>query len=173
MASENSFSKIQIESMQTVTPFKATDPRQTRRVWVTDPVGSGIFWTCLNFILYYNKVVDEESGWIVAGWIKESLARALVDQPMLSGRLRRGEDGDGELEIVSNDSGARLIEAKIAMTLPEFLGLKESEDVEAELVFWKDIDEQNPQFAPLFYVQVLECANSSYLISYAIFSKVL
>ena len=73
---------------------------------------------------------------------------------MLSGRLWRGEDGDGELDIVSNDSGVRLIETQVAVTLSEFLELKEKEEAEAQLVFWNDIDEHNPRFSPLFYVQV-------------------
>ncbi|XP_031251251.1 spermidine hydroxycinnamoyl transferase [Pistacia vera] len=155
-------SNLQIESVQTVTPFKETDPRQRRQVLVTDPVGSGIFRRCFNILLYYKKVVEDESGWIVAGWMKESIARALVHQPLLSGRLRRGEDGHAGLELVSNDSGLRLIEAGIPMTLSEFLD-KKSRDDEAELVFWKDIDEQNPQFSPLFYVQVtnFECGGYS------------
>jgi hypothetical protein len=56
--------------------------------------------------------------------------------------------------MVSNDTGVRLVEAKITMTLQEFLGLEENEKAEAELVSWMDIDEQNPQFSPLLYVQV-------------------
>ncbi|KAK1565077.1 hypothetical protein Q3G72_018194 [Acer saccharum] len=59
---------------------------------------------------------------------------------MLSGRLRRtsSEDIGDELEIVSNDSGVRLIETKIPITLSHFLDhqLKEtSEESEAQLVF--------------------------------------
>jgi hypothetical protein len=56
--------------------------------------------------------------------------------------------------MVSNDTGVRLVEAKITMTLQEFLGLEEREKAEAELVFWMDFDEQNPQFSPPLYVQV-------------------
>ena len=146
--------KVQIEGVQTVAPSKVTDPRETCLVSVKDPVSSDIFQGCLSIVLCYNKAVEEDSGWLVAGWIKESLGRALQDQPMLSGRLRRVEDGNGELEMVSNDTGVRLVEAKITMTLQEFLGLEENEKAEAELVFWMDIDEQNPQFSPLLYVQV-------------------
>ncbi|KAK2648134.1 hypothetical protein Ddye_015624 [Dipteronia dyeriana] len=162
---------VEIEAVLTVTPFKQTDPRQTRRVLVTDPVGSGIFCRCLNIVVYYKKVAEEDSGWIVAGWIKESLGRVLADQPMLSGRLRRTSSEDiGELEIVSNDSGVRLIEAKIPITLSQFLDhqLKEtSEESDALFVFWNDVDDQNPQFSPLFYLQVtnFECGGYSIGIS--------
>ncbi|KAL4602341.1 hypothetical protein ACB092_10G046300 [Castanea dentata] len=60
---------------------------------------------------------------------------------MLGGRLKRGHNGYGELEI-------------IAVTLSEFLEQKEKEEAKAQLVFWNDIDEHDPQFSPLFYVQV-------------------
>lgn len=156
MATSNGVPKSQIEAFQTVTPLKVTDPREVRLISTAEPIGSGIFTGCLNIVLYYNKAMVEDSGWLVAGWIKESLGRALREQPMLSGRLRRGEDGHGELEIVSNDSGARLVEAKISVPLQEFLDLKEKEKAETELVFWKDIDEQSPQFSPLLYVQASE-----------------
>ncbi|KAJ6714933.1 TRICHOTHECENE 3-O-ACETYLTRANSFERASE [Salix viminalis] len=158
---------VQIESVQTVLPFAVTDPRETCLVSVKDPVGSNIFRGCFNIVLCYNKGVEEDSGWLVAGWIKESLGRTMIEQPMLGGRLRRGDDGNGELEMVSNDSGARLIEAKIAMTLREFLGLEEREKLEAKLVIWKDIDEKTPQFSPLLFVQVtnFQCGGYSIGIS--------
>ncbi|GKV10806.1 hypothetical protein SLEP1_g22118 [Rubroshorea leprosula] len=165
----NPVPKSEVEAVLTVTPVKVTDPRQTRQVFVVDAVGSGIFQRCLSMVLYYRKEEDG-SGWLVAGWIKESLGKALLEQPMLGGRLRRGENGEGGLEIVSNDSGIRLVEAQIAMNLSEFLELKEREEAEAELVFWKEIEEQNPEFSPLFYVQVtnFRCGGYSVGISCSI-----
>ncbi|XP_050226674.1 protein ECERIFERUM 2-like [Mercurialis annua] len=165
--------KIQVEGIQTVPPFTVTDPRQVRRVLaVKEPIRSAIFTGCFNIVLCYNKATEKDSGWVVAGWIKESLARALKEQPLLAGRLRRGEDGHGELEIVSNDSGVRLIEATISMSLKEFLVLegRDKAETEAEFVFWKNIDEQNPQFSPLFYVQVtnFQCGGYSIGISCSI-----
>ncbi|KAF9689762.1 hypothetical protein SADUNF_Sadunf01G0125900 [Salix dunnii] len=159
---------VQIEAVQTVLPFAVTDPRKTCLVSVKDPVGSNIFRGCFNIVLCYNKAVEEDSGWLVAGWIKESLGRTMNEQPMLGGRLRRGDDGNGELEMVSNDSGARLIEAKITMTLQEFLGLEEREKLEAKLVIWKDIDEKNPQFSPLLYVQVTNFHCGGYSIGISV-----
>ncbi|KAM3686902.1 hypothetical protein ACJW31_10G036500 [Castanea mollissima] len=145
---------LKIEALLSVSPYNLIDPRPVRRVLAMDPVGSGIFRRRLHVLLYYKNVSEEDSGSLFAGWAKESLARALCEQPLLSGRLRRGEDGDGELEIVPNDSGARLVEAQMDITLSEFLELKEKEEAEAQLVSWNDIDEHNPQFSPLFYVQV-------------------
>ncbi|KAF5729643.1 putative transferase [Tripterygium wilfordii] len=115
-----------IEAVQTVPPFKVTDPRQVHQVSVADAVASA------------------------TGWVKESLARAQAEQLVLSGRLRRGEEGHGYLEIVANDSGVRLVKAKLPVTVAEFLDLKERDkDAGAQLVFWKDIEEQNPQYPPL------------------------
>ncbi|XVF13460.1 hypothetical protein REPUB_Repub08aG0209600 [Reevesia pubescens] len=162
--------KLSIEGIQTVTPTAITEPRQTRQVLAGELVGPGIFQRCLNIVQYYRKEKEEDSGWLVAGWIKETLGTALLEQPMICGRLRKGEINDGELEIVSNDCGIRLIEAKIQMNLSEFLDLKQREEEEAQLVFWKDIDEQNPQFSPLLYVQVtnFQCGGYSIGISCSI-----
>ncbi|KAJ7952570.1 putative Transferase [Quillaja saponaria] len=163
-----STSTLQIEAAQSVTPLKIIEPRQVRQVRVTEPIKPGILNGRHHIVLYYNKLSDEDSGWILAGWIKESLSTALLEQPILAGRIRRKKDDDNGLVIVANDSGIRLIETRIAMTLFEFLKLKhEKVDVEAELVFWKDIDEQNPEFSPLFYVQVtnFQCGGYSIGIS--------
>ncbi|GAV61321.1 Transferase domain-containing protein [Cephalotus follicularis] len=169
-ATTNLISKLQIKTLQTVPPSRVTDPRPTRQVCVTDPIGSEIFRRSLNVILNYNNAMEEVSGWVVAGWMKESLGIALTQQPILCGRLRRGEDGHGELEIVANDSGAKLLEAQVPMTLQQFLDLKDKSDTEYKLVFWNHIDEQYPQFSPLFYVQVtnFECGGYSVGISCSI-----
>ncbi|KAF3448262.1 hypothetical protein FNV43_RR08975 [Rhamnella rubrinervis] len=169
---------VHIEGVLTITPSKITEPRQVRQVSANDPIGLDLFGQCLHVVLYYKKASQEDSGWLQAGWMKESLARALADQPMISGRLCRrldivDDDLDqqppqhDQLEIVSNDSGVRLMEARIPTTLSEFLDSKTRQVAEAELVFWKDIDEQNPQFCPLFFVQVtnFECGGYSIGIS--------
>ncbi|KAM5573067.1 spermidine hydroxycinnamoyltransferase 2 [Rosa sericea] len=155
-----------IESVQSVMPFKITDPRPARQVLAADPVGLGIFQQCLHILLYYTKAIQEDSGWLHAGWIKESLSRALLEQPLFAGRLRTSDGG--ELEIVANDSGIRLVETRTPMTMAEFLSYKDStEDTEDKLVFWKTIDEQSPQYSPLFYVQVtyFQCGGRSVGIS--------
>jgi hypothetical protein len=150
------FPASHIEAMVTVRPSRETDPPRSRQVLAVDPIGSGIFRNPLHVVLYYKSVSEEDSGWLWAGWAMESLSRALSEQqPLLAGRLGRGEDGDGDLEIVSNDNGVRLVQAHIATTLASFLELlKENDEAEAQLVSWPDIDEQSLPFSPLFYVQV-------------------
>ncbi|XP_062073891.1 uncharacterized protein LOC133778085 [Humulus lupulus] len=186
--------RSEIEAVQTVPPSKITAPRKVRQVsWSpAAAMGSDNVWGywggCFHMVLYYKKhhlgVSGEDSGSIHAGWIKESLATALSHQPLLSGRLQKSErsilengDGDeeGEVvhEIVANDAGARLIEARLPVTISEFLldldssSKSYSSKKEAELVFWKDVDETDPRFCPLFYVQVTKfvCGGYSFGIS--------
>ncbi|BFG31288.1 hypothetical protein CerSpe_175620 [Prunus speciosa] len=160
-------SEIHMESVQTVSPLTITEPRQARQVLTADPIGSGVFRHCLHILLYHTKASQDDARWFHVGWLKESLARALLVQPIFAGRFR---EGDELMEIVSNDSGIRLIETRIPTSLSEFLDFRGSrgrEDAEAELVFWKDIDEENPQYSPLVYVQVtnFQCGGCSIGIS--------
>ncbi|KAM7273381.1 hypothetical protein ACFE04_028045 [Oxalis oulophora] len=161
---------LHIEAIQTVPPQKITaEPRPARQVSITDLTGSGIFKRSLNVILCYNKSTEEDTGYLVAGWIKESLGNAMSEEPMLSGRFRVSEKR-GESEVVANDSGVRLVEGKISMSLHDFLNSKGRKDIEANLVFWRDINEENPQYSPLVYVQVtnFECGGYSIGISCSI-----
>ncbi|CAH2074394.1 unnamed protein product, partial [Thlaspi arvense] len=160
-----------IAGVQSVMPAEVTQHRKVRSISVSDSVGVGIFRRTLNIVTYYKQAGDNgERGWLAAGWIKESLGRVLTEQPMISGRLRRRrtatqEEEDG-LEVVANDSGVRLLEATFPASLPEFLEMvkKDKSRAEAETVFWRDIDEDAPQFSPLFYVQVTNFENGGYTI---------
>ncbi|XAR54902.1 Rosmarinate synthase [Bertholletia excelsa] len=158
----NLLPKAQVQAVQSVTAMTATETRLVLPVSVPDTTRSDIFRAWCHAILYYQNVSGEDSGWKLAGWGKESLGRFLQERPIFAGRLRREEEG--RLEIVSNDCGLRLFEARVQKTLSEFLELKEREDAEASLVYWKDIDEQNPQFSPLFYVQVTNFLCGGYSI---------
>ncbi|KAJ1391723.1 Transferase [Sesbania bispinosa] len=159
-------SKLQTVSIMSVPPLKVTEPRRVRQVLVTDTLYPKAIQGCYHIVLYYEKLNEEDHGWSLAGWIVESLARVLLDHPLLAGRLQRKEVSDGTVtEIVSNDSGIRLLEARYPTTLKEFLELNEKEDLESELVFWKEIDEHHPEFCPLFYVTNFDCGGYSIGIS--------
>ncbi|KAK6127757.1 hypothetical protein DH2020_038466 [Rehmannia glutinosa] len=169
ISNENSLvSKLHVEAIQTIVPTKPTDPRQSFKLLISpqnDHLNS-ILQRRFHIILCYDRACDEDSGWLVAGRLKESLGRALQDEPLLAGRLRRCEDQCGEeLEIVSNDSGVRLVEARVDVKLADFVELKGGkEGFEGELVFWEDVVEKNPQFSPLFYVQVTNFTCGGYSI---------
>ncbi|XP_016458782.1 uncharacterized protein LOC107782411 [Nicotiana tabacum] len=163
-------SKLQVEAIQTVIPMKITDPRLSRRIAVSENFCSGDLQRRFHMVLYYNKASEADSGWIIAGWFKESLGMAIVESPLFGGRLRKLEDNN-DLELVSNDSGVRLVEANAQINMADFIDLKNKENVETELVFWEDIHETNPQFSPLFYVQVtnFKCGGYSIGISCSLF----
>ncbi|KAF2598141.1 hypothetical protein F2Q68_00007012 [Brassica cretica] len=167
---ETTFSKSMIAGVQSVMPVEVTQHREVRPISVGDPVGTGIFRRTLNIVTYYKDAGDSgQRGWLVAGWIKESLGRALTEQPMLCGRLRRRRTTKGEedgLEVVANDSGVRMVEAIFPASLPEFFEMvkRDKSRAEAETVFWRDIDEVDPQFSPLFYVQVTNFESGGYSI---------
>ncbi|CAN8237438.1 unnamed protein product [Cochlearia groenlandica] len=163
---ETKIPKSMIIGVQSVVPMEVTHHRNVRSIAVVDPVGVGIFRRTLNIVTYNKQGGDDESGWLVAGLIKESLGRALKEQPMISGRLRRRKTVDNGLEVVTNDSGARLMEARFPASFKEFLEMVKTDKnrAEAEIVFWRDIDEDNPHFSPLFYVQVTNFENGGYTI---------
>ncbi|XP_060179907.1 shikimate O-hydroxycinnamoyltransferase-like [Lycium barbarum] len=165
----NISSKLQVEAIQTVIPLKITDPRFSRRISLSKNLCSDDLQRRFHMVLYYNKVSETDSGWIVAGWFKESLGSAIVESPIFAGRLRKLEDDN--LELVSNDSGVRMLEANYPMNMDDFIELKKKENVENELVFWEDIHETSPQFSPLFYVQVtnFKCGGYSIGISCSLF----
>lgn len=174
MASLTMNSKVQVEGIQSVMSLRPTEPRHTRKVILKHPQTMGIFQKCHHILLYYKKASDEDSGWVVAGRLKESIGRALLDYPMISGRLRwctNGGDhcsGERELELVSNDSGIRLVEAKFGLSLDEFLLTKERELAEGELVFWEELNEKDPQFCPLGYIQVTNFQCGGYSIGFSL-----
>lgn len=145
-------SKLHIVAMQSVVPARVTEPGQRRRI--SGQIRHQMYREHLQVVLYYNKAHEEEDGRAMTGWLKDSLSRTLSEEPMLAGRLQRSPDEEGELAIAFNDSGVRLVNAQMELTLSELLNLEEREEAEAKLAFWKDVDEENPQYSALFYVQV-------------------
>ncbi|XP_025662079.1 tetrahydroanabasine acetyltransferase [Arachis hypogaea] len=162
---DHSLPKVRILAVKTVAPVKETQPRLAQKVLLASNDHDSIVGGCYQVVFYYNNDNGEESGWSFYGWIVESLCMALVDYPILAARLLERDTG---LEIVSIDSGFRLLSAQCQWTLSQFLDLNERHnDNETELVYWKEIDETLPQFSPLCSVQVtkFECGGYSIGIS--------
>ena len=154
---------INVVGIYTATTTIVTEPRLSNKLLISKNekmlLGDGcydkIMQKRMHIILYYKNKSDENSRWHVGGWIKKTLGNALVDHPIMAGRIRRDENGC--LEIVANDSGVRIVEGEIALSLVEFFECKtKNNEVEGKLVSWVDV-EINPQFSPLFYVQVKQC----------------
>ncbi|KAL8474545.1 hypothetical protein ACS0TY_030409 [Phlomoides rotata] len=151
--------KLHVEGIQTVVPTKPTDPRKSSTIHVPQHLTSTtLLQRRFHVLLCYHKAYDDDSGWLLAGQIKESLGRALQEEPLIAGRMRRREE---DLQIVSNDSGVRLVEAKAEMKLDDFVDKRLAA---AELVCWEDVVETNPNFNPLFYVQVTNFSCEGYSI---------
>ncbi|KAL8056700.1 hypothetical protein ABFX02_04G136200 [Erythranthe guttata] len=156
--------------MQTVMPTKPTETRKPLRINNLPPqnMNMNILQRRLHILLCYTKASEEDSGWILAGRMKESLGKALEEEPILAGRLRRQseEEGGGDFEIVPNDAGVRMVEVRADhVKLAEFVGeLKANKREANDLVFWEDIVEHNPQFSPLIYIQVTNFTCGGYSI---------
>ncbi|RYR55044.1 hypothetical protein Ahy_A06g030295 [Arachis hypogaea] len=152
----HSLPKVRILAVKTVAPVKETQPRLAQKVLLASNDHDSmqprsIVGGCYQVVFYYNNDNGEESDWSFYGWIVESLCMALVDYPILAARLLERDTG---LEIVSIDSGFRLLSAQCQWSLSQFLDLNERHnDNETELVYWKEIDETLPQFSPLCSVQ--------------------
>ncbi|ESW28576.1 hypothetical protein PHAVU_002G000900 [Phaseolus vulgaris] len=161
-APSQSLSELQILTIMSVPPLKVTEPRRVRKVLVSDEHTNAIHG-CYQIVLCYQNLKEGDDGWYMAGWIVESLARVLLDHPLLAGRLQRIDDTG--FEIVANDSGIRLLKACYPTSLSHFLELnKRNQHLKTELVFWKEIDAQCPQFSPLCYVQVTNFECGGYTI---------
>lgn len=148
----NFMAAVKVMAIQSVAPGKVTEPRVRRRISMSGELQPDFVQKHMQVILYYKKSEEEECGLKIGGWLKDSLSCALSEQPLMAGRLYKSSDG--EWELVSNDSGVRLVEAQLDMSLPQFLDWDKRRDVEHQLGYWKDIEEQNPHFSALFYVQV-------------------
>lgn len=86
-------------------------------------------------------------------WGKESLSEALADHPEMAGRLRRRADGSWEVKL--NDTGVRLLQATVDATLDEFLAGKGAlARREAALAPWTDVNADDPDMCPPFFMQV-------------------
>ena len=149
--------EVNIGYVYSATTREVTNPRLSHKISVPkEDDHHKILQKRMHIIFYYEKnKKEEDSGLYSGGWIRQSLGNALMEKPILAGRLRRSENGD--LEIISNDSGVRCVEVRVPLTMVEFLEFKKNNkfDGETKLVSWNHVDASNPLFSPLFYIQVI------------------
>ncbi|KAJ0970677.1 hypothetical protein J5N97_018636 [Dioscorea zingiberensis] len=156
---------LHIEAIQTVTPGRAAEPGQARRISLpSSPSAGTLLGSHAHIILYYKKSTKEDMVATLAAQLKESLNHMLAEEPLLSGRLRRDREKDGYWEIKYNDSGVRLVQVVAETRMDEFLGGEDRDAKEKMLAYWMDIKQEDPQFWPLFYVQVTEFQGDGYSI---------
>ncbi|XP_021768023.1 protein ECERIFERUM 26-like [Chenopodium quinoa] len=149
---------MDIECAYSTSPMKTTEPRLSYKISVSNnDHHQRVLQKWMHTVLCYKKQSDsEDNGLHAKGWIKESLGKALLEHPILAGRLRKSENNNGDLNIVSNDSGIRCIDVQISLSLVHFLELSKEKknEVEGKLLYWKNVDESNPICSPLFYIQM-------------------
>ncbi|XP_073000993.1 uncharacterized protein [Typha latifolia] len=158
--------QLHIESFQSVSPVRMSDPGRSRPITAAAPLSAEALQSRFVVIFYYNKAFEHESALLLAAWMRESLGVALVEEPALAGRLRRPANGgdDGLWEIKANDAGVRLVQASLDMTISDFLDLKDRKQKESLLAYWADVDKENPDYSALFYVQVTRFQEEGYSI---------
>jgi len=78
----------QIVAVTSVSPVKITEPLQVCQILFNDET-KRTTEGCYQMVLYYEKVEEEDHDWSLTGRIVESLARALLDHPLLAGRVQK------------------------------------------------------------------------------------
>ncbi|PKA58905.1 hypothetical protein AXF42_Ash000998 [Apostasia shenzhenica] len=156
---------ISIVAFQSISPAKMTEPGRSRAVSIAsgDELRPEVFGAHFRLVLYYRLAGEEESALAVAGWARETMSAALAEEPLLAGRLTRREGRSG-WEVKFNDAGVRLVQASATATMEEFLAAGELEEREWKLVYWREVERENPQQSALFYVQVTEFQGDGYSI---------
>ncbi|XP_042408677.1 uncharacterized protein LOC121998034 [Zingiber officinale] len=147
--------QIHIDVIQSVMPVAVTPPGRSQRLSTTGgPLRPELLQSRVRIVLYYDDKGSATPA-TVGAWIKESLSAALATEPVMAGRLRRENDGSGRWEVKFNDCGARLVQATAEASMAEFMS-GDGDRWEAHLAHWVDVDEENPNFSALFYVQVTQ-----------------
>ena len=110
---KSSMADLIVEGVNTtVVPAKVTDPRLSYKVSVLNgafDTDHGVLQTRMHMVVCYKKLHDDDgdSGWHVGGWIKETIGKALEEDPILAGRLVRCEDGGLEICLLYTSPSPR------------------------------------------------------------------
>ncbi|KAJ8513399.1 hypothetical protein OPV22_003833 [Ensete ventricosum] len=167
MAAAAASKLVRIDAMQSAMPGRMTPPGRSRRIFAATPLGPDVLQRRCQVVLYYSEVgegKEAESRVTVGAWMKESLSEVLSSHPVLAGRLRRDDEGRGCWEIKFNDCGVRLVQATAEVTLSEFLCSEYRDEREANLAYWEDVNADNPNYSPLFFIQVTQFQGDGYSI---------
>ncbi|XP_009397930.2 uncharacterized protein LOC103982667 [Musa acuminata AAA Group] len=167
MAAAAASKLVRIDSMQSAMPVRMTPPGRSRRISAATPLGPDVLQRRCQVVVYYSKVgrgEEAESPAMVGAWMKESLSAVLLSHPVMAGRLRRDDEGRGCWEIKFDDCGVRLLQATAEVTLSDFLCSEDRDEREAKLAYWEDVNADNPNYSPLFFIQVTQFQGDGYSI---------
>ncbi|XVE98552.1 hypothetical protein REPUB_Repub03eG0115700 [Reevesia pubescens] len=105
----------------------------------------------VKIVYYYRSQEDVEPGeWIKK--LRESLASAITNFPIVTGRLQKNQEGHWMVKC--NEGGVRMVEAKVKGSVEDWLKSVDREK-ELKLVYWEDMFPK-PYFWSTFYFQVTE-----------------
>ncbi|ERM97081.1 hypothetical protein AMTR_s00122p00127100 [Amborella trichopoda] len=100
--------------------------------------------------VYYYRFGGEDEALVLVNKLKESLSMLLSSFPVMTGRLVRGETGSWWVKLI--DTGVRLVEGRVNMTIDEWLTVV-NRDAELKLAHWEDM-RVDMYFWSTFYVQL-------------------
>uniref|UniRef100_A0A0D9VYW1 Uncharacterized protein n=1 Tax=Leersia perrieri TaxID=77586 RepID=A0A0D9VYW1_9ORYZ len=114
----------------------------------------------VHLVLYYRAAPGLDRD-----LLKESLSDVLSQYPAMTGRLTRAVAADGQnggWVVKCNDAGVRMVDAKAAATLDEWLATA-SGDEEMDLAYFEPMGPDPYIWSP-FYVQLTEFSDKSYAL---------
>ncbi|KAJ7565476.1 hypothetical protein O6H91_02G062700 [Diphasiastrum complanatum] len=111
---------VEVRSVSTVLPAKPTPPTDRYFLSNLDQVFSGQWY--MNTVYYFPPPEISDPQKLVDS-LKESLSKTLVHYPVLSGRVKTGEDG--RLEVDFNDEGVPFKEAHVHARFDDWEDIKD------------------------------------------------
>ncbi|KAK9140026.1 hypothetical protein Scep_009707 [Stephania cephalantha] len=140
--------RVAVHSKLTVVSDTPIDPGKTYPLSTLD---HAMALHTLHLIFYYRYDRRDDD----LGRLRHSLAEVLSQYPPVTGRLRRRPQ-DGNWEIKCNDAGVRVLKAKVAATLDEWLSAAAPGGggcEEMDLAVWEDMPDEPNVWSP-FRVQM-------------------
>ncbi|XP_057960424.1 protein ECERIFERUM 2-like [Malania oleifera] len=138
-------SSVTLQSKLTVVSSVSIGPGKTHPLSALDH-SMGLH--TLHFVYYYKNIA---AGTFHLNPLRRSLSEALSLYPPVTGRLTRRPD-DGNWQVKCNDAGVRVLQAKVAATLDEWLRSADWSQ-ERDLTVWEDMPEDPYIWSP-FRIQI-------------------
>ncbi|WRX22888.1 hypothetical protein QQP08_015375 [Theobroma cacao] len=139
-------SRVNMHSKLTAVSSKPVEPGKTH---LLTPLDQAMGQHSLHLVFYYEK---NPFGSFDLDPIRVSLSETLSLYPPVTGRLTRGESGNWEVKC--NDSGVRVLRAKVSVGIDEWLRYGNGME-ERDLAAWEDMPENPNTWSP-FRIQVTE-----------------
>lgn len=134
--------------VHSVLTIVSSTPVEKGRVWPLSPLDHAMGQHSLHVIFYYR------SGSFDMDRIRAPLNEVLSLYPIVTGRLARDGDGDGDWQVKCTDAGVRFYIAKASIRVDEWLRFAGAHD-EKLLSSWEDVPDDPHIWSP-FRIQLTE-----------------